>query len=398
MRGPNSAGGRLPAAQLLQHSTTTYGNIADPCQSLYINQNVNYAANCAAILKGQGLSTPAPTPNLNAPVVYGGGNSKLTPETSNSFTYGVVLQPRFIPGFDMTVDYWDIAIDNVITQLSYLNILDNCFDSIGAPNPFYCKLITRDTQGNVASIQAQYQNLASEHSRGIDIGANYRRPIGSDLFRASFSGSYTAEQSIVAAQGQPAIDYAGEWDYPRVRFSLITEYTHGMFTLGVNTRYISRSRYDAAVSPQIYQDPYIPSYVYNDLTLTIRPKAGYSISLGVKNIDLHLLLDVWLSAGRRPDLGGGRSAHARVSVRRHRGPGLSVQRDCDLGCATGEEPAELHVESGRVRRALSHPASPSNPRLPASVDRCWTQGRTACVGVSIHIRAHERPRSCLFRS
>jgi outer membrane receptor protein involved in Fe transport len=57
-----------------------------------------------------------------------------------------------------------------------------------------------------------------------------------------------------------------------------------MFTLGVNTRYISRSRYDAAVSPQIYQDPYIPSYVYNDLTLTIRPKAGYSISLGVKNI------------------------------------------------------------------------------------------------------------------
>jgi iron complex outermembrane receptor protein len=265
-------------------STTTYGNIADPCQSLYINQNVNYAANCAAILKGQGLNTPAPTPNLNAPVVYGGGNSKLTPETSNSFTYGVVLQPRFIPGFDMTVDYWDIAIDNVITQLSYLNILDNCFDSTGGPNPFYCKLITRDTEGNVAGIQAQYENLASEHSRGIDIGANYRRPIGSDLFRASFSGSYTADQSIVAAQGQPAIDYAGEWDYPRVRFSLITEYTHGMFTLGVNTRYISRSRYDAAVSPQIYQDPYIPSYVYNDLTLTIRPQAGYSISLGVKNI------------------------------------------------------------------------------------------------------------------
>jgi outer membrane receptor protein involved in Fe transport len=284
LRGDYSHSVRVPNFGELYSppSTTTYGNIPDPCQAAYINQNVNYKANCATAVTG--VTLPLVTPNLNAPVVHGGGNQNLTPETSNSFTYGAVFQPKFIPGFDLTVDYWDITIDNVITQLSYITILDDCYDAAGGPNQYYCKLITRDAQGNVISVQAQYQNLSGEHARGLDIAANYRRPIGEGQFRASFNGTYLAEQTIVAAIGQPGIDYAGEWDYPRFKFTLTTSYTLGMFTVGLDTRYISRSEYDAAVPNYIYQDPYIQSVWYNDLTFTVRPSARYNVTLGVKNV------------------------------------------------------------------------------------------------------------------
>jgi outer membrane receptor protein involved in Fe transport len=284
LRGDYSHSVRVPNFGELYSpaSTTTYGGISDPCQAGFINQNANYAANCAISLKG--LSLPLATPNTNAPVVYGGGNPNLTPETSNSFSFGAVFQPKFIPGFDLTVDYWDIAIDNVITQLSYLQIIDDCYGSNGGPNQLYCKLITRDSQGNVASVQAQYQNLSGEHSRGVDIGANYRTRIGEGMYRTGFNATYLAQQSLVVAQGQPSQNYAGEWDYPRFRFTLVNEYTLGKFTLGVNTRFISRSKYDALVSDYLYQDPYISSYVYNDLTLTVRPTPRYSVTLGVKNV------------------------------------------------------------------------------------------------------------------
>ena len=284
LRGDYSHSVRVPNFGELYSpvSTTTYGGIADPCQASYINQNPNYKANCAAILSG--LTLPLPTPNVNAPVVNGGGNPNLTPETSNSFTYGAVFQPKFIPGFDLTVDYWDIQIDNVITQLSYLNILDDCFDSTGGPNQFYCKLITRDSQGNVVNIQAQYQNLASEHARGIDFGANYRTAIGAGQFRAKLIATYLLQQTIVAAEGQPGVDYAGEWDYPSFKATLLTEYSIGIVTFGANTRFVSRSLYDAAVPTQIYQDPYIPAYVDCDLTVTVRPREKYSVTLGVKDI------------------------------------------------------------------------------------------------------------------
>jgi outer membrane receptor protein involved in Fe transport len=263
-------------------STTTYGNISDPCQASYINQNPNYKANCAAILNS--ISVPLPSPNLNAPVVTGGGNPALTPETSNSYTVGAVFQPKLLGNLQLTVDYWNIQISNAITLLPYLTILNDCVDSPGGPNQTYCKLITRNNQGNVVSVQAQYENLSSQQARGIDFGANYWLPIGEGQFRAKFIGTYLLQQTIVAAKGQAGTDYAGEWDYPTFKATLMTEYSIGMVTFGANTRFVSRSLYDAAVPTQIYQDPYIPAYVDCDLTLTVRPTKNYSVTLGVNDV------------------------------------------------------------------------------------------------------------------
>ena len=47
-----------------------------------------------------------------------GGNPKLKPETANTFTAGVVLSPRFIPGFTTSIDYYKIDMGNALTTFT----------------------------------------------------------------------------------------------------------------------------------------------------------------------------------------------------------------------------------------------------------------------------------------
>lgn len=264
-------------------ASSTVGQINDPCQVNFINQNANRLANCKAIMPGLGI--PLPSPNPNAPVLFSGGNPNLTPEKSNSYTLGGVFTPSFLPGFDMTVDYFDINIKNVITSLDYLTILNNCVDSAAGPIAAYCGLVTRNADGTVNNVQAQYANLAAQHARGIDFGANYTTPLWEGNFHAGFTATYLLEQNLVAQVGKAGIDYAGQWNNPDFKFTLMTDYAIDNFTFGVNTRFIDRGLWNATqASMETYQYPYVPAVVYNDITIQYHPEGSYAITLGVKNV------------------------------------------------------------------------------------------------------------------
>lgn len=265
-------------------SMVTLGHISDPCQDRLITQDKDRAANCAATVPN--WAGPLPNPNLNAPRVFSGGNPDLTPETSNSYTVGAVFQPRFLRGFDLTVDYWNIQIDNVVTSLAYTALMNNCVNASGGPDLAYCQFVHRDpTTGEVDYVQAQYANLAGQHARGIDFGASYRGPIGPGQFHAGFNGTYLLEQTTISQVGSAGIDYSGQWNYPRFKATLMTSYSLGKVTLGVNTRMISNVKYSAtAQSDETYEFPRIPAYFYNDVTINYRVNDRYTFSLGVKNI------------------------------------------------------------------------------------------------------------------
>jgi outer membrane receptor protein involved in Fe transport len=264
-------------------SMVTMGQISDPCQSGTITQDNDRAANCAATVPN--WKGPLPRPNLNQPRVFSGGNPNLTPEKSNSLTVGAVFQPRFLRGFDMTVDYWDIKIDNVITSLAYTAILNNCVSGSNGPEEAYCQFVNRDpVTGEVNTVQAQFANLAGQHARGVDVGARFRFPLGPGEARLGFMGTYLIEQTTIAQIGNAGSDTSGAWNYPRFKGTLVTRYTLGEVSLAVNTRMIGKAKYSAtAQSDETYEIPRIPAYILNDITLTIRPTDKYSLSLGVRN-------------------------------------------------------------------------------------------------------------------
>jgi len=282
----------------------TYGHISDPCSGPYIIQNEHRAANCAALMPG--LTLPLPYPNLNAPVVYTGGNPDLTPETSNSYTLGAVIQPRFLPGFALTADYWDIKIDDVITSLSYGTILNACVDAANGPDQAYCQFIQRNPDGTVKTVQAQYANLAGQRARGIDIGAQYNRRLGAGTVHVGFNGTYLLEQTTISRVGTKGTDYAGAWNRPTFKATLMTSYSTGMFTIGVNTRFISRSKWSAtAASDETYEFSHVPAYVYNDLTFKIRPSEKYSLTFGVNNVSNVSVFPALRDGATHPHSSGG---------------------------------------------------------------------------------------------
>jgi len=103
-----------------------------------------------------------------------GGNLSLQPETSDTFTLGAVVQPSIAPGLVLSVDYFDITVDDFITGIPAASILDGCLDN---SQPQFCDLINRDTNGTLQNdgfISAISQNVAERVSKGFDLAASYK--------------------------------------------------------------------------------------------------------------------------------------------------------------------------------------------------------------------------------
>ena len=75
-----------------------------------------------------------------------GGNTELTPETSDTYSYGVVFQPRFAPGLAITVDYFDIKIEDTITTFGAPNTWTSCYSNNDAAA---CDRINRNGAGQL---------------------------------------------------------------------------------------------------------------------------------------------------------------------------------------------------------------------------------------------------------
>lgn len=104
-----------------------------------------------------------------------GGNPNLTPEEADTFTAGVVFTPSFLPGFNASVDYFDIALDNAISTLSPTQTLSSCYtDNLASA----CSLIHRNpANGSLwigsGYIEATNTNIGGVKTSGVDVNASY---------------------------------------------------------------------------------------------------------------------------------------------------------------------------------------------------------------------------------
>jgi len=72
-----------------------------------------------------------------------GGNVSLAPEKADTYTVGLVLTPKFLPDFNMTLDYYNITVKSLISTYGANLILSTC---LASADPFYCGKVHR-TQG-----------------------------------------------------------------------------------------------------------------------------------------------------------------------------------------------------------------------------------------------------------
>lgn len=127
-----------------------------------------------AMYGSAGLNSPAGQYNF-----LQGGSTSLTPEEADTYTVGVVFQPEFWPGFNLSIDYFNIEVANLISTIGALNIIDACYqNNVSAA----CSLIDRNANGSLwvgdGNVRNLNTNIGGLSTSGVDIVANYSMDLG----------------------------------------------------------------------------------------------------------------------------------------------------------------------------------------------------------------------------
>lgn len=136
-----------------------------------------------------------------------GGNTELEPEESDTKTFGIILQPRFLPGFVASFDYFDIKVDNLISTYGAINTLAACYNNNDATA---CARIQRNPAngilwggpGNVLDFNI---NIGGLKTKGVDTNLSYSGIELGGFGTLSFNLQGTYLQDLITNPG-PGID------------------------------------------------------------------------------------------------------------------------------------------------------------------------------------------------
>lgn len=139
-------------------------------------------------------------------------NEDLDAEKSVSFNFGVSYSP--IEDLDLTLDYYNISIDDVITLNSLQSMIDQERSS-GAANPN----IDRDATGRITHATAGLENLGTLDTSGLDLKIGYRYDFDLAVLRYDFMGSYVLDYSAPEYVNGPVNNQVGRNGLPEYRFN-----------------------------------------------------------------------------------------------------------------------------------------------------------------------------------
>lgn len=214
------------------------------------------------------------------------GNPNLTPEKADTLTFGAVFKPRFLPGFQASIDYYDIELRNAIGSLAAQQQINLC----AAGDQTYCAL--QSFSNGVLTVLTPPQNLNVQVVKGWDIEAQYN--VDTDAGRFGLRGfvNINTEDFIQPAVGA-RINLRGGgaqttylWQLnPKVRATVQFNYQGETFGLFVQERFISKSNIDAnfVEGIDINQND-IRAIAYTDVTGTAKVKGLGEFFLTITNL------------------------------------------------------------------------------------------------------------------
>ena len=223
----------------------------------------NFVATCIAQGAPAGSIGAIPEPTASQANATGGGNPNLKPETSHSWTVGAVLAPRsIIPGFNMTIDYYNIKVKDGITAPLSGDVLNACFTNPSPTSPA-CTSIRRNTasgglSGSTANVRGLPVPLANNgrlKTDGIDLTANYRRNVGFGDLTLNFNGNWTHTSKFWASDSSTPPNCPGVYSancgisigqlQPKFSFNQRTTLSIKPVDISLNWRWIDKFHYQS---------------------------------------------------------------------------------------------------------------------------------------------------------
>ena len=295
VRAPNV--GELFAGQ----SQTFPTGLTDPCVGIGATGGGAVGDNCradpgvAANIAANGVFTLNQA-DLQGISGFNGGNPNLEEEEAESWTAGVVFNPRSLGlgNLTLTADYYNIRVENVIASFGRQFALSQCY---GSGNDLFCDLITRRPQatavnsaGSIDLINAFAVNAATLETEGFDITASYSTPLGlSDNDRLFGRVAYThiLKYDYIQLEGADPDPADGEIGTARDRFTANVGYQNDDFRLSFTGTFIGKSFEDDVFCAAFGEDPECVSVgaeFYLDAQATFFASENFEFYVGADNL------------------------------------------------------------------------------------------------------------------
>jgi outer membrane receptor protein involved in Fe transport len=216
----------------------------------------------------------------NAPATVG-GNPTLQPETSENVSFGIVFTPAALPGTSVTIDWYDIEIDDTISEYGAQNLLDLC-----ATTGNRCNFIQRDSSGEIVNVIDGPINLNSTKVEGIDIVLRHGMDLGEGNLLLTLSLSKLNELLVESTLSDGSIlvedkvgTSANRESYPDWRGLMRATWSRDVWGASYSARYIGSTTEYPSGTPRN-----IPSRLYHNVAGSYQFNDNMALRIGIDNV------------------------------------------------------------------------------------------------------------------
>lgn len=295
---------------------TPPASVGDPCDVRSSARTGPNGASVRALCLAQGMpaavidSYTFPT---TATAGVASGNPHLQPEIADTYNFGFSWTSHstapLLSNVSVSVDYYNIKIDKVISVVPGLSALSKCYNLDGS-NPGYsvsnsfCELLHRDAQGLLQVIDTPYLNLGGLKTDGLDLQLAWKVGLadlgwtGSSAHVFANSGiGYLHGYSIQTLPGSTFQNYAGtntigasynvSSSFPKWKAVTTLGYSQAGATVSFRWRYQNAMSDVTAVTTPANPGVGVGAYSLVDLLGSYQINDTWQVRAGITNLGNH---------------------------------------------------------------------------------------------------------------
>ena len=273
----------------------TFAGVTDPCSGITASDTSQAAVNCMTIpevaarvaANGSFELTQVEAQSTGGTI---GGNPDVKAETAETLSVGFVWQ--IVDGLSMTLDYYDVSVEDAIATTSRTTVLNRCFDVPASEFDATCGgNALRDYKGALTEVHSGTSNENNIDTNGFDLEVNYKVDIGPGSFGADFIWNHTDEWVQTSIEDGSKVDYAGEVLTPEDRANLNLSYTMDNMSFAWRMRYIGETvdsveeaNFNFSTFEPLGEFNNFDSEIYHDVSATYYFNDNAEGTIGIRNL------------------------------------------------------------------------------------------------------------------